>query len=137
MMRHGCRALRHMTRAINNVDAARIWKRWRGFRAAAAVVCGSDAGSITSCSCCAHVLCSRPLRLQQQPSHAALSHGAWCGRCRQLHAQLLPVDERFNGATRVSHGATGRGAARQQVGTRDGGQRRGVEARYYKFSVLI
>ena len=119
MMRHACRALRHMTRAINNVDAARIWKRWRGFRAAAAVVCGSDAGSITSCSCCAHVLCSRLLRLQQQPSHAALSHGAWCGRCRQLHAQLLPVDERFNGATRVSHGATGRGAARQQVGTRD------------------
>ena len=47
-----------LTRAINNVDAARIWKRWRGFRAAAAVVCGSDAGSITSCSCCAHVLCA-------------------------------------------------------------------------------
>ena len=85
MMRHGCRALRHMTRAINNVDAARIWKRWRGFRAAAAAVCGSDAGSITSCSCCAHVLCSRLLRLQQQPSHAALSHGA------HLQAMVKPI----------------------------------------------
>ena len=89
------RAARHMTLAINSVDAGRIWKRWRGFRAAAAVVCGSEAGSIASCSCCTHVLCSRLLRLQQQPSHAALSHGARCGRCRQLHAQLLPVDERF------------------------------------------
>ena len=43
------RAARHMTLAINSVDAGRIWKRWRGFRAAAAVVCGSEAGSITSC----------------------------------------------------------------------------------------
>jgi hypothetical protein len=91
VMRHACRALRHMTRAINNVDAARIWKRWRGFRAAAAAVCGSDAGSITSCSCCAHASCTRLLRLQQQPSHAALSHGA------HLQAMVKPITKTMSG----------------------------------------